>query len=209
MRRARSDDAKDQRRELLLSAALDEFFEKGYSAARMEDVAGRANLSKGTVYLYFESKEALFRALIESRTTPNLDRIAQIAAAAPSISLMLDGLATFGPQMIRTSDIPRVMKVLIGDSHTFPALIREYRTGVVERILGIMADALERSADRGEIEIADAGLTARLVMAPFAFSGLWQAVFGRDDDTRVDLDALFRLHADFLKSALNLKDGSQ
>ena len=75
MRRARSEDAKDERRQLLLSAALDEFFERGFSAARIEDIAQRASLSKGTVYLYFDSKEALFLALIEDLATPNIEQI--------------------------------------------------------------------------------------------------------------------------------------
>ena len=62
MKRARSDEAKDERRAQLLDAALDEFFEKGFSAARMDDIARRAKLSKGTLYLYFDSKKAMFQA---------------------------------------------------------------------------------------------------------------------------------------------------
>jgi AcrR family transcriptional regulator len=175
----------------------------------MEDVARRASLSKGAVYLYFDSKEALFRALIESRTAPNLERIEEIATAAPSFWLVLDRLAAFGPQMIRASDVPRIMKVLIGDSHTFPLLVQEYRTGVIDRVLSIMTAALKRSADRGEIEIDDADLAARLIVAPFVFSGMWEAVFGKDGSAQVDLEGLFRLHAEFLKSALRKKDGSR
>ena len=66
MQRARSEAAKDTRRQALLTAALDEFFERGFAAARMDDIARRAGFSKGTLYLYFDSKEALFASLIET-----------------------------------------------------------------------------------------------------------------------------------------------
>ena len=78
MQRARSQTDKDARRQLLLQAALDEFFERGFAAARMEDIARRVDLSKGTVYLYFKSKDDLFRALIEEHALPNLETIEMI-----------------------------------------------------------------------------------------------------------------------------------
>ena len=202
MRRARSEDAKDERRQLLLSAALDEFFESGFSAARIEDIAQRASLSKGTVYLYFDSKEALFLALIEDLATPNIEQIEQIAALAPSLREALNRLAVFAPMMIRTSNLPRLMKVLIGDSHTFPEIIRDYRKQKIERILGALTGFLDRAVDRGEIAPQNTSLTTRLILAPIVLSGMWQAVFGRDADAEVDLEALFHLHTELLLKAL-------
>ena len=84
MLRARSIEAKVDRQQALLSAALDTFFDYGFAASRMEEIASRAGVSKGALYLYFDSKEALFKALIEHHAIPNLERIEAIAAAAPT-----------------------------------------------------------------------------------------------------------------------------
>lgn len=207
MQRARTDQAKDDRRQALLSAALDEFFDRGFAASRMDDVAKRAGLSKGTVYLYFDSKDALFKALIEQLTSPNIARIEAIAAEAPSIETALERIAAFAPVLIRQSNLPRLMKVLIGDSHLFPDLINTYRKDVLERLLAIVAGVLEKAAARGEIEVQDPHLTARLVMAPVALSGLWEAVFGREASAEVDLETLFKIHASFLLKALRPEGG--
>ena len=205
MSRARTNAEKDQRRQDLLSAALDEFFEKGFSAARMDDIAAHAELSKGALYLYFQSKEALFTELIETLTEPNIDILETVAANAPSLRAALDQIATIAPQIITSSDMPRLMKVIIGDAHNFPDIIRNFRRTVLERILGLVAGMLEQAQNNGEIVIADPQLGARLIMAPFALSGIWQAVFGADPDARVDLEGLFRMHADAFYNGVRRK----
>lgn len=202
MKRARSESAKDARRLVLLDAALDAFYERGYSAARMEDIAGRARLSKGTLYLYFESKEDLFRALIDTFAVPNLETIETMMATASSFAAAIDGIAAFAPRLVRESHMPKLMKVLAGESHNFPQLIQGYRTDVLDRVLAAIAGLLERAHDAGEIRVDEPRLTARLVVAPLAMSMLWQAVFGRTEGESVDLESLFRTHALNLRRAL-------
>lgn len=202
MERARSDEAKTERRAALLNAALDEFFLKGFSASRMDDIAARASLSKGTLYLYFESKEVLFRALIDSLAMSNIREIERITAEASSVFDALNGVAAYAPAMIRNSRLPKLMKVLIGDSHSFPAIIADYRIQVLDRVLSGLALLLSNAKVRGEIEIDDPALLARLVIAPMAFSGIWQAVFGNGPGTSVDLEALFRMHINLMIKAL-------
>lgn len=202
MKRARSDEAKDERRSQLLYAALDEFFEKGFSAARMDDIARRAKLSKGTLYLYFDSKKAMFQELIDELAIPKIEGIEQIARSAPSIDEALDRFALLGPMLVRESKLPILMKILIGDSQTFPDILADYRKNVLERILAAVASLLEREAERGAITVEDPYLMARLVVAPAALSGIWQALFGQDKDVQIDLETLFRMHADNMKVAL-------
>lgn len=127
MKRARSEEAKEKRREKFLNAALDEFYEKGFAAASMDDIAERASLSKGTLYLYFTSKQDLFSALIKKLTQPNLDTINMLATTSPSIEMALQGIAKFVPTVIRQKNLPRLMKVLIGESQTFPEIISSYK----------------------------------------------------------------------------------
>jgi AcrR family transcriptional regulator len=205
-RRARTDEAKDERRGALISAALDEFFEKGFAAARLDDIAGRAGVSKGAIYLYFESKEALFQALIESVAMPKVALMEGIAAAYPSGLEALQAIGRAAPVVIRESNLPRLMKVLISDAMTFPEIVRDYRRNVIDRVLGMVAGILERSMKAGEIRRADPKLLARLVVAPIAVSGIWHVIFGADPEADVDLDALFALHVETMTRALSVKE---
>ena len=202
MKRARSDNEKDARRRLLLTAALDEFFERGFSAARMEDIATRVNLSKGTVYLYFESKDELFRELIQTLAVPNLETIERMTRTAPSFEAAMSAIATFAPQLIRETHLHKPMKVLSGDSHNFPEIVKSYRFEVIDRVLAAITALLQNAHDAGEISVVDAALTARLVVAPMVMSMLWQAVFAPTDRVPIDLETLFQLHAENMKRAL-------
>ncbi len=195
MRRARTPEDKERRRQLLLQAALIEFYEKGYSAARMDDIARRADLTKGTLYLYYDSKEVLFKALIQSLVEPTLARVQMITSQSPSLESALQGMAAFMPQVLRESHMPKLMKVLIGDSHTFPQIIHDYRTEVLEHLLGAFAQMLKREMELGQVIRCDPKLTARLIIAPVVMQGVWQALFAKDPEAQVDIEQLFQLHA--------------
>ena len=203
--RARTDEAKDQRRMLLLEAALEEFYERGFAAARMSDIATRAGLSKGTLYLYFTSKEDLFLSLADVIAVPNVERLEAMLNAAPSIIHALQGIVQLAAVIIRQSDMPRLMKIMIADGSKFPALARTYRQKVIDRVLNAIGGALARAKEAGEIDIADPYLTARLVGAPVAMSAVWQMLFGDDPEAQVDLEALFALHGDMLAKALGVR----
>ncbi len=209
MKRARTEDAKDARRHRLIEAALDEFFDKGFSAARMEDIAGRAGLSKGTVYLYFDSKEALFNALIDTLARPNLERVTAIMKHAPSFHAAIDGVLGFAPVLIRESRLPRLLKVLVGDSQSFPELVSKYRADIIDQLLAALGELLAGAKARGEIEIEDPYLGARLVVAPVVLSGLWQAVFNTNGEADVDLETLFRMHGQALRAAFSAERRTQ
>lgn len=208
MLRARSDEAKDERRQALLTAALDEFFEKGFSATRMDDIARRAKLSKGTLYLYFNSKEAMFRALIETFAMPNLEVIEQITNSAASLREALSNFARFAPVLIRHTEMPRLLKVMAGDSHLFPETVRTLREELVEQVLGLIAGMLRRARDAGEIDIDNPELTARIVMAPVVLSALWQAIFNSRGEAEVDLEQLFQIHESMMLRALDPRSAS-
>ena len=205
MRRARSDEAKDERRQALLATALDEFFEKGFAATRMDDIAGRAQLSKGTLYLYFDSKEAMFHGLVESFASPNLEIVERITHEAPSLKDALHGIRMFAPHLIRQTELPRLMKVLVGDSQLFPDIVRAYREELIDHVLSMVTSLLRRADETGEARIDNAELTARLVMAPVIFSALWQGVFNQKSEAEVDLDQLFHIHEQMLLRALQIE----
>jgi AcrR family transcriptional regulator len=202
MKRARTDKAKEERRGIILSAALDEFYEKGFSAALTDSIADRAGLSKGTVYLYFSSKEDLFKTLIESMTKPNIAALEMIASNAPTLEMALGGLAKFAPTFIRGSNMPKLLKVLVGESQSYPEILKDYKENIINRVLGLITRMLEDANHRGEISIRSPEMTAKLVVAPITFAGLWQAVFAQHDEQPMDLVALFETHVSYLLKAL-------
>ncbi len=202
MKRARTEQAKEQRRETILKAALDEFYERGYAAALTDRIAERAGVSKGTLYLYFANKDELFRALIDSLAKPQLERLEMIADHAPSLEVALSSIAEFAPEFVRHSDMPKLLKVLVGESQSFPEVIAGYRKDIIDRVLSLIAGLLKNANNKGEIEIDDPLLTARLVVAPIIFSAIWQAVFAVADKKPVDLHALFQMHVRFLLKAM-------
>lgn len=203
--RARTDEAKDERRTAFLMAAIDEFFEKGFEAARVDDIAKRAGLSKGTLYLYFKSKEDLFQALIDMAAAPKLEEMERIVSTASSALEAISGILKFAPVMVRQSIMPRIIKVLIGDGNRFPAVAHAYRRQIIEHILGLIAGILKRGHDAGEIDVIDPDLTARVVIAPIFMSMIWHILFEQDTldgESNIDLEALFSVHHAMLMRAL-------
>ncbi len=207
--RARTDEAKEARRLAFLTAALDEFYERGFAAARMDDIAARAGFSKGTIYLYFDSKEALFTALVETFALPNIARLEAAAKGAGGGLATLQTFMKVAPVIIRETPVPKIAKVLIGDAPAFPEMATAYRKQVVDRVLGVVAAALDEARQAGEIDVEDPALTARLVVEPVILSAVWRIVFEHDEDAKVDLGALFALHEDMLMRALNAKAGAK
>ena len=207
MQRARTDNQKDQRRSALLEAALDEFFERGFTAARMDDIAKRAGVSKGAVYLYFSSKEDLFTSLVDLHAKPNVERIEAISNTARSFREGMRAFVQLAPMLIRDSKIPRLMKILIGDAINFPESVRLYRERVIEKGLAAISGLLKRADSSGEIDAPDPDSTARLIVAPLLLGGVWRIVFEETDpDVAMDLDAFFAEHVRMLERALLVSD---
>lgn len=204
MQRARSDQDKDKRKAALLDAALEEFFERGFVAARMDDIARRAGLSKGAIYLYFNAKEDLFTSLIELHAAPKVDMMISLTENAASFALALKMLTQAAPLLIRESKVPRLLKILVGDSTHFPHTVRLYRERVIDRMLEALTRLLKHSHESGEIHVEQPELTARLVVAPVVLAAVWHVVFAAaDPDAVFDLDAYFEQHFRLIKRALS------
>lgn len=200
--RARTEEAKEDRRRDMVAAALDAFFDKGFAAARMDDIAAAAGVSKGTLYLYFPSKEALFAALVEDYAIPNVVRMETIADTSPSAVQAIRAALQLAPYLVRESNIPRIAKILIGESAAFPALVADYRERVLDRVLGALTRLLERGHAAGEIHAPHAHLTVRLIFAPVFLSAIWRVVFDREGPESVDPEALLALHEQNIMAAL-------
>ena len=210
MKRAQSDTDKALRESQIIRAGLDEFYQRGFAAARMDQIGKRAGVSKGTLYLYFPSKEALFEAIIKTIAVPQIAEIERILEGQPGVAATLDALMQRLPLILRESPLPKLVKVLIGDAFTFPELVTLYRESVIERSLSAVAAFLQRGVDSGEIQadLPDPAMSARLVIAPVLMSAIWTVVFDPIDGTQLDLERLFQVHHQQLKRALGLQEVS-
>src|SRR6188474_1698007 len=142
---------KNARPQEILEAALAAFAERGFAAARMDDIAQRARVSKGTIYLYFESKEAVFRALIQETLAKRVSDFAAVVREhrGPVAPVLREILLRLG-HLVATSDFVVLPKMVIAEAGNFPDLARIYREEVVERGLTLFGGLLQAGMDRGE-----------------------------------------------------------
>jgi AcrR family transcriptional regulator len=195
---------KDTRPAELLDAALDVFAEKGFAAARMEDIAARAGAAKGTIYLYFPSKEAVFEALVRSAVIPNLERAEALAAAheGPVEPLLRRLMAAVVP-VVRDSRLVFLPRLLIGELYKFPQLARFYRREVIERGLRLIARLHRRGVEGGEFRPQDSEAVAKLVVAPVLLLAVWRTVLApHGDGPPLDPATVLEAHLEILLRGL-------
>ena len=167
----------EARPEEILDAALAEFTERGFEPARMEDIAKRAGISKGAVYLYFPSKDALLRALIDAKISPlaaQIEGLAKAGAANPSMTLKL--LAHAAAQRLSDPKLIAVPRLVIGLSARFPELAVFYRTHVVERARGALESVIKAGIVKGEFRNVDPAAVVRAFIGPIFFEAMWAHV---------------------------------
>ena len=183
----------------ILAAALRVFAETGYSRARLEDVAREAGVSKATLYLYFDSKQAIFEALVRSAVVPNVERLeALVTGAQGSSADLLHTLVQAIGRVVIESELSAFPKLIIAEAANFPDLAQFYRAQVIERVFGVLASIVARGVASGEFRPIDPALAARLVIAPLLFSTLWKTCFVRDDEPSFDPAPLLSLHVETL-----------
>jgi AcrR family transcriptional regulator len=194
---------KEERTPEILSAALSCFAEKGFAATRMEDVAAKAGITKGTVYLYFESKEALFKALARSEIGARLAEVTQRMAGfqGSSADMLRMVLSTMGT-VARTSDAIILPKVMLAEAGQFPELAEFWRREIVDRGLALFETILRRGMARGEFRALPPQHVARLCVAPVLIVALWRTIFSRFDTEPYDYQALIDIHIDTLLRGL-------
>ena len=158
---------KDARPEELVAAALEVFVERGYEGTTLADVARRAGVTKGTIYLYFENKEALFKAVVRQTIVPV---IAQGEALARSFTGsardLLEQLVREYWRLVGETALAGIPKLMMAEAATFPELTRFYYDEVVTRGHRLMAGVIERGIESGEFRPVDVKVAAKLAMSP-------------------------------------------
>lgn len=189
----------EERRGHILAAALDVFSRQGFAQARLDDVARQAGIAKGTVYLYFPTKEALFEDMIRSAVAPVLSRVETMAAAGdvPFQVFVERLLETFRAEVLG-SERRKVLQLLLREGAQFPELAAFYHREVVSRGLRLLRGIAQRAVERGELASDAPARFPHLIMAPLILSVMWDGLFGHIDP--LDVEGMLAAHLEMLTS---------
>lgn len=193
----------------IVGAALAVFAEKGFAAARLEEIAARAGVSKGALYLYFETKEDLFRAVVEQAIAPNIQAVRAIIATHPGpISDLLRLVPGRIAVILETLPLGGVVKMVIGEAGNFPELARVWHDQLVAHALGALSDAVAAAQARGEVKPGDPRTYALQLIAPLLVGVIWRETFVPVGAAAFDISALARQHVETMLAGM-LRDGAR
>ena len=194
---------KEARPAEIVAAALEVFAQKGFAAAKLDEIAARAGVSKGALYLYFETKQDLFTAVVRDAIIPNLDAVEAMARTAdvPFAMLARMLLMRIG-ELMSTSSLGAVAKMVIAESRNFPDLARVWHDEVVLKALSIVSMVVERAQAKGELKAGDPRHIAFSVVGPMLMGALWNETFTPVGARPVDLRALAQQHIDTVLTGL-------
>ena len=185
-----------ERREAILAAALDEFSARGFAATRLDDVAQRAGVAKGTIYLYFRDKESLFQELVRAMLSP----LVGVIEAAPMRDLPVRAVAQIIVDVFvneiygtRRKD---VVRLILAEGPHFPKLAEFYYREVIGRVLPAMRALLTRAVERGELSHDALARFPQLLIAPGLVAIMWSGLFERFEP--LDVRQLMQAHLDLL-----------
>jgi AcrR family transcriptional regulator len=193
---AKRNGRRSDRRDAILGAALEEFSARGFADTRLDDVAQRAGVAKGTIYLYFRDKESLFQDLLRAMVVPLVIRI----EAAPLRDLPLRSVAemivdVFVDEIFGTRR-KDVIRLILAEGPRFPKLAELYYREVISRVLPILRARLAQAVDRGELKHDALARFPQLLVAPGLLAILWSGLFERFEP--LDVRALMGAHLDLL-----------
>ena len=187
----------------LTCAALELFVERGYAATRLEDIAKRAGVSKGTLYLYFDSKEMLFKTVVREGLVPALERGERMLDEhRGSAAQLLRELVQGWWELIGNSPFGGIPKLMLSECRNFPELGRFYFDEVISRGYRLLGRVAQRGMDRGEFRRLDLDYVTRLVIAPVVLMAVWRHSFDFCDSHRLDAQRYLDHHLDLVLNGL-------
>jgi len=195
---------KEARPSELTAAALELFVEKGFAATRLEDIAARAGVSKGTLYLYFDGKEALFKAVIQEGILPVIAENEAIAArhAGPAFDLLEKLLENWWTKIGRT-DFSGIPKLIVAEARNFPEVAQYYYENVIRRAHALVGTALEGGMTSGEFRRMDIPTTIEVIIAPILMLLIWRYSLASCQNAEGDSELYLKIHMDLLRRGLS------
>jgi AcrR family transcriptional regulator len=188
------------RREAILAAALDEFADRGFEGARLDDVARRAGIAKGTIYLYFSDKEALFQELIRAALSP----VVSIIETAHSVDLPLravcDRLAGAFTREVLGTRRKDIVRLMLSEGPRFPKIAKFYYEEVPARAFAAVRALVRKGIERGEIADDTLEKFPQLLIAPGLVAVVWNGLFDKYEP--LDAEAMLRAHFKLIFKAI-------
>ena len=185
-----------ERREAILAAALEEFAINGFAGTRLDDIAQRAKIAKGTIYLYFADKETLFQELLRAMFAPIVKGFEQMPADdVPTRDIIERIVALFVRDVIGTRR-KDVIRLVIAEGSRFPALAEFHYREVLSRVMGAMSALMARAVARGEVKNPSYAKFPQLIAAPGLVAVIWSGLFERF--APLDVEAMMRAHLDII-----------
>lgn len=185
-----------ERRAAIVAAAMDEFIACGFAATRLDDIAKRAGVAKGTIYLHFKDKESMFEELVRIVIVPVVARLAALPPPAGSVRDLIEAFAhTFLNEVVgtRRGDLVRL---IVAEGPRFPAVADFYYREVVSRGIAAMRGLIELGIARGEIRQTELAKYPQIVVAPAMIAVMWQSLFARH--APLDAKDMLRVHLDLI-----------
>ena len=192
----------------IIEAALQVFGERGLANARLQDIAAKAGVSKGTIYLYFPNKEELFREMIRRTAIAAIERAEQANTQGTPTSQLLAFMKGYWA-FVRSPVFITIYRLVLGELHQFPDLAKFYAIEVVARGQKLLSGLIQKGIDAGEFREMDPMIAARMLVALTVMNGIW-----RDEHTGVPLlahksdDEVFRELAEFYIHSITATDGA-
>jgi len=192
----------------IIEAALQVFGERGLANARLQDIAAKAGVSKGTIYLYFPNKEELFREMIRRTAIAAIERAEQANTQGTPTSQLLAFMKGYWA-FVRSPVFITIYRLVLGELHQFPDLAKFYAIEVVARGQKLLSGIIQKGIDAGEFREMDPMIAARMLVALTVMNGIW-----RDEHTGVPLlahksdDEVFRELAEFYIHSITATDGA-
>jgi AcrR family transcriptional regulator len=185
-----------ERRQAIIDAALEEFSAKGFAAARLDDIAARAGVGKGTIYLYFTDKEALFQELVRTSIVPVVGRLGATPPAQASARQLFETFIDMFIAEVYQTRRGDIVRLIIAEGARFPALAEFYYREVVSRGIGGMQMLLQYGIARGEVSNPAIIKHPQLVVAPALVALIWHGLFGKY--APLDVKAMLEVHAELI-----------
>jgi AcrR family transcriptional regulator len=187
---------RNERREAILAAALEEFSARGFADTRLDDVAGRAGVAKGTIYLYFRDKESLFEELVRAMVGPLVSRIEAAPLRNLPLRAVFEMIVNVFVDEIFGTRRQDIIRLILAEGPRFPKLAQLYYRQVISRVLPILRARLAQAVERGELRHDALARFPQLLVAPALLAILWSGLFQRFEP--LDVRALMLAHLDLL-----------
>jgi AcrR family transcriptional regulator len=196
---------KAERPHEILEAAFAEFSRNGYAATTLEQIAERAGVTKGTIYVYFENKEHLFISMVREFTKAGTETVHGLFEThdGSTADLLRAQFSYIYQHIVENKRRREVVRMLIAEAPRFPALADRYHEEILRPCLDMLRQAIQRGVDRGEIRQSAIVDSPQVVMAPIALVDLWMMMF--DDRQPLDLKTYFDAHLELVLSGLLAK----